>query len=205
MFQQITVLFYTLCLVAFFACNSSNNQNIASKIAALENKEESPSKNQQLASLYQQFYAEKPLDTANARQLTFVANNYLTATENIDSAQYWYQIVFSKFPESSKAPYAMLRYGNMQNDLSNQIHWFRQTNKLYGNTKEGEQALLNVAIFYENNQRPEEALKAYEEYLVMYPNSAMIKDVQTSIKNLHEGKSAEDLVKEFEAQRKSGN
>jgi len=200
MFQKSSFFICTSFILVLVACQANNS--LESKITAAENQTESESKNQTLANLYQQFYTEKPTDTANARQLTFVANNYLSTSENLDSANYWYQIVFTKFPESTKAPYAMLRFGNMQKDFSDQIHWFRQTNKLYGNTKEGEQALLNVAVFYENAQRPEEALKAYEEYLVMYPNSAMIKDVQISIKNLNEGKSAEDLVKEFEANRK---
>lgn len=202
MLQKTSFFICTAFILALAACQGNNG--LESQITVAENQEESTTKNSTLSNLYQQFYTERPTDTANARQLTFVANNYLSTSENLDSANYWYQIVFSKFPESTKAPYAMLRYGNMQKDLTDQIHWFRQTNKLYGTTKEGEQALLNVAVFYENAQRPEEALKAYEEYLVMYPNSAMIKDVQISIKNLNEGKSAEDLVKEFEANRKKG-
>ena len=97
----------------------------------------------------------------------------------------------------------MLNFAGVQKTTADQLHWLDQTHQKFPQTQEGEQALLTKAITYENNAMPDEALKIYEEYLVMYPNSKFKDDVQLSIKNI--GKSPEELVKEFEANRKKPN
>jgi outer membrane protein assembly factor BamD (BamD/ComL family) len=94
------------------------------------------------------------------------------------------------------APAAMLFFATLNQDFNERVHWYNQCHKQYPLTKSGENALLAMAIDYENQGNKEKAIENYGKYLATYPNGIYKQDVQSSIKNINT--PVEDLIKQFE-------
>ncbi len=195
---KFTVVF----LWFIMACNSNNpKNNLLKQITALEQKSADSNRNNALSKLYLEYYNAFPQDTLNVKHLFFVAESFMN-NNMLDSAAHYYQTIFKSFSTHKLTQKSMLMYASVQKNIGDQCHWLRLAHEKNIETKEGEQALLSLAMVYENNGQPAEALTIYEQYVVLYPKSALIEDVKISIQNINSNKSPEDLVKEFEANRK---
>jgi len=81
------------------------------------------------------------------------------------------------------------------------IHFLEQIQKNYPEFEKIEDVLFLKGFIYENNIRNlGKAKEAYDEFLNKYPEHEMADEVRMIIQNL--GKTPEELIKEFEANKK---
>ena len=186
-----------LLILAFVACYGVDQQKSSNKINALI---KSGQDKHALVDLIKKHYQKFPKDSNNALYLYQLANLYQLEKNQIDSAKKYAQLVFTDFPNSISAPAAMLFFATLNSDFNERAHWYNQCHNKYTNTKSGENAILALAVDYENEGNTEKALENYGKYLATYPNGAFKEDVESSIKNINT--PIEELVKQFEENMK---
>ena len=185
-----------LLIVASFAltaCQGDKSRNLKLEIAELEKQDTSPL---ELKGKYLAFYQSSPEDSANSSYTLELARIYQSETPHTDSAALFAKVCFEEFPKGFSAPEAMLMFATLQKDIEERAHWYTQTHERYPNSRSGGNALIAMGVDYENEGRKDEALEAYQSYLATYPNGALVKDAEMSIKNINI--PLEDLIKEFE-------
>lgn len=97
----------------------------------------------------------------------------------------------------------LLRAGDVSvrlKDFERTVGYYDKVLTEYPSSQKAPKALFMKAFTLDNKMgRLEEAKKVYEEFLTKYPDDDFAKDAAFSLKNL--GKSAEEIIKEFEAQK----
>ncbi|HEX5001437.1 MAG TPA: tetratricopeptide repeat protein [Bacteroidia bacterium] len=86
------------------------------------------------------------------------------------------------------------------NEAQKAIELYGQFSKAYPGHKNAPYALFLQGFIYETQLGdPAKAKPYYEQFLSLYPNHPLAKDVKFSLENL--GKSPEDLIREFESRQ----
>jgi len=181
--------------ILFTACSnitSDPGKELKQEISKLETMDTSAVL---LKEKYQSFYTQFPKDSMSSKYLLETARYYQSETENYDSARLLAKKVFTDFPDSKSAPEAMIMFATLQKEISEFAHWSKMTQKKYPSTKAGEDALINLAIQYENKKMNEEAIQYYGEYLAIYPEGRHKEAAEFGIK--FTGK-LDDFLKEVE-------
>jgi len=108
-----------------------------------------------------------------------------------------------RFPEDSLAPVFLFRAGDLMMNLSSPsgaVTLFERIRSAYPDHERADEALFLKAFVMENQLGDlDQARALYTKYLEEYPEGEFADDAQVCIMNL--GKSAEDLIREFEARQ----
>jgi TolA-binding protein len=183
--------------VVLFSCTSKgkDKQLLRNEISKLESIDDSMIA---LNSVYLAYAESFPEDSLTPSYLLSLAKNYLSSTPKRDSAAFYAQKIFNDYPSSSEAAEAMFFFASLQPTLAEKAHWYQQTYENYKGSKKGGDALIALAVEYENAGDKDKALNNYEAYIASYPNGTHVKDAQLSIKNINV--PLEELIKQFEKQ-----
>ena len=184
--------------IILVACQSSAPQSKewANEITLLE---KSDTQINVLAENYLAYANTFPEDSLTPKYLLTMAKNHLKNTPQRDSAAFYAQRVFKDYEKSSYAPEAMFFYASMQSNPNERIHWYNQTYETFKESEWAGDALVAMAVQYENMGNREKALEVYGSYLAAYPNGEHAQDVKLSIKNIDV--PLEELIQQFEEQQ----
>ncbi len=115
-----------------------------------------------------------------------------------------YQAYAKKFPDDAQAPTYLFKAGEIQRTLKRfdkAIGTYKTICDKYPDYDKTPHSLFLLGFTYEEDMKNiAEAKTIYEDFLKKYPKHDLADDVQFSLKNL--GKSAEEIIKSFEAQKK---
>lgn len=191
----LTTIWAAIILVA---CQSGAPQSKkwANEIALLE---EADTQITVLAENYLAYAKTFPEDSLTPKFLLSLAKNHLKNSPQRDSAAFYAQRVFTDYANSSYAPEAMFFYASMQPNPNERIHWYNQTYETFKESEWAGDALVAMAVQYENMSNKEKALEVYGSYLAAYPNGEHAEDVKLSIKNIDV--PLEELIQQFEEQQ----
>lgn len=118
-----------------------------------------------------------------------------------------YIIFVDNFPEDERSPQYLFRAGEVSIGLKRSIEaikFFQRLEDEYPHDKKvPESVFLQAFVFDAHLHDVDRAKEAYEKFLEKYPDHALAKDAEMSLKIL--GKSDEELIKEFEAKQKASS
>ena len=125
------------------------------------------------------------LDTATARTMAERAQEYAR-----------------RFPQDTLAPYFLFQAANVSRGIGD----FKQSVELWGEVatefesyrRAPEALFLEALTLDENLGDPRQAAKRYETFLEKYPKHPLANDARLLLEAAKSGKSADDLVKEFQ-------
>lgn len=116
-----------------------------------------------------------------------------------------YDAFISNYPKDSMVPTYLFKSAELKKALGEFEAAIDDYNQLAENYPEAEKAPHSVFLqgfIYENELgQSDKARPYYEQFLEKYPNHELADDVEFSLQHL--GKSADDIIKEFESKGKS--
>lgn len=129
----------------------------------------------------------KQLDPLVASGMLYIAGKYNEVKENFKVAEDYYRKLVELFPQSAKAPWALLDAGLM---LYKNGEYERAKITLalalasYPDFSKNDVVLYYLGLIYEKTGEFDKALKVYQRLVNEYPNSSKATEVQERIKQL---------------------
>ncbi len=115
-----------------------------------------------------------------------------------------YKTFAKEYPKEAKAPSYLFKAAEIERtmkDYKSAIAHYQQICDNYPDYEKAPHSLFLMGFTYEEDMKNEaKAKETYELFLSKYPKHELSDDVQFSLNNL--GKSAEEIIKEFEKKQK---
>lgn len=172
LFTMATVFFWAACGGGAPAEEAPGREELSAEIQALE-------------AGFQQQARQETVDTAAARSM-------------IEKAEQFARL----FPQDTLAPQFLFQAANIcrgLGDFSTAVELWGRIASEYEQYRRAPESLFFQAFTLENDLRDTARARAgYEEFLKKYPKHPIARDVSLLLEALHSGKSAEDMVREFQ-------
>lgn len=113
-----------------------------------------------------------------SRAETYMANRLFP-----QAREHW-AIVMREYPDDAGIPKALFGTGRSymwERDYAHAVEWFDKLTKDHLGTKDGREGLNFKGASYVRMSKPLEAVKAYEQYTVMFPNGERIESAHLNI------------------------
>lgn len=187
-------IFSVLCL--FFACagdsttSSSTAANSETTVNTLKSKDQLV---KEISAAEAELFKDK--DTKEKFNFDFKKAETLVGA---------YESFINSYPEEADVPNYLFKSAELYRSLRN----FNKSNNCYSKIlkdfpgfEKAAHSLFLMGFSYENDMNmPEKAKEIYQQFLAKYPDHELKDDVEFSLRNI--GKTPEEIIKEFEKNRK---